>query len=174
MEDVLYYIGLGLLITFSLALKVGKTVARKGVKRSHTPKSVPPPGFPTFEALFEEIEKKNSNPAPQTEPVEWSSEAQSLETIFDEEEMYAQNRSNTTTKPHYNVAGTPSQKSKKDNKNNKNKKGNRADIPVQKDNKPQNKAQNKAQNSENEPISEDFNLREAVIYSEILKPKFEE
>ncbi|MBE6210893.1 MAG: hypothetical protein E7130_04610 [Rikenellaceae bacterium] len=165
MEDVLYYIGLGLLITFSLALKVGKTVARKGAKRSHTPKSVPPPGFPTFEALFEEIEKKNSNPAPQTEPVEWSSEAQSLETIFDEEEMYAQNRSNTTTKPHYNVAGTPPQK-----KGNNNKKDNRADIPVQKENKPQ----NKAQNSGNEAISEDFNLREAVIYSEILKPKFEE
>lgn len=165
MEDVLYYIGLGLLITFSLALKVGKTVARKGAKRSYTPKSVPPPGFPTFEALFEEIEKKNSNPAPQPEPVEWSSEAQSLETIFDEEEMYAQNRSNTATKPHYNVTGTPSQK-----KGNKNKKGNRADIPIQKENKPQ----NKAQNSENEAIPEDFNLREAVIYSEILKPKFEE
>lgn len=161
MEDVLYYIGLGLLITFSLALKVGKTVARKGAKRSHTPKSVPSPGFPTFEALFEEIEKKNSNPAPQTEPVEWSSEAQSLETIFDEEEMYTQSGSDITVKPHYNVAGTPSQKSKK---------GNRADIPVQKENKPQ----NKAQNSENEAISEDFNLREAVIYSEILKPKFEE
>lgn len=157
MEDVLYYIGLGLLITFSLVRKAGKKSARKGAKRSHTPQSVPPPGFPTFEALFEEIEKKSSKPAPQTEPAEWSSEAQSLETIFDEEESYMQN-----ARPSHQGA-TPSVAS-----------GAKQPIltSTPKEPKKSQKPTKKAQKGQNSDISEDFNLRDAVIYSEILKPKF--
>lgn len=151
MEDLLYYIGLGLIITFSLIRKAGKATARKGSKPANTPTTTPIPGFPPFEPMINSEHTPIDRPAPKITE-EQESEAQSLETIFDEEEVYTQNRGyedgrTTTNNIAEQTIATPK-------------------TPA--------KPQNRAEKAENSEILEDFDLRDAVIYSEILKPKFEE
>ncbi len=155
MEDILYYIGLGAIVIFSLSRKIGRTAAQKRRRRGeHTHQNVPiPTGFPQFEPLSEEIiiRHKQLN----TTPLDIQEETQSLETIIDEEHLYTKNFAQNTTKK-----GAP-------------RKGSRtAGKQSHKSSKPE--ANKSPQNRDNSPVSEEFDIQKAVIYSEILKPKFEE
>ncbi len=159
MEDILYYIGLGLIITFSLVRKSGKAAARKASKQSSKPKSDSAPGFPALESVIYEYtrtkETENAKQQSMTMKVDKFSEAQSLETIIDEEEEYMRR-----------TANAPKPKSKKT-------KAKATNNISAKTSSPANTVKS-VKNSENNAILEEFDLREAVIYSEIMKPKFEE
>ena len=85
--------------------------------------------------------------------VEQTAEMQSLETIIDEEEVYMREQ-----------AKAEARASMQSNAKKSLKQTTSAATPTPK----------VAKNGKNSVISEDFDLREAVIYSELLKPKFEE
>jgi hypothetical protein len=163
MEDALYYIGLGLFITFSLISRAGKTSAKKSKKRRSMPTEPQMENFPPIIPTYT-YKESSDNQAPKTviynpkAGIETPAEAQSLETIFDEEEIYIREQK---------------QKAKRAEKTQGSVKNNpkpAAHPTSPKSSQPQ-KTSQKSNNSAN---SADFDLREAVIYSEILKPKFEE
>ena len=92
-----------------------------------------------------------------TKSVNEFDEAQSLETIIDEEEEYMQ-KMTKARKPKNVAAGKPVQSK-----------------PVKQQVVPTASNSTKsATNSGDKVVLEDFDLREAVIYSEIMKPKFDE
>lgn len=158
MEDVLYYIGLGLIITFSLVRKAGKRVARKTSKQGSAPKTDSVFGLPTLESVIYEYTRTKESKSAGPKNVDEFDEAQSLETIIDEEEEYMQ-KNTKARKPKKNVtAGKPVQSK-----------------PVKQQMVPTASNSTKsATNSGDKVVLEDFDLREAVIYSEIMKPKFDE
>ena len=183
MEDILYYIGLGLIITISLARKAGKNSPKKGAGRVDSGNPTPIPGFPPINNVPEELKKfpqpEFSEPVvtkPQPQAPEYhyeevqsletitdeAPEAQSLETIFDEvrEAQYTYVSAKNNAK---NKAKAKSKTSKSSDAINAPKS---AQKPAKTDNKPQSEEQNE--------VLKDFDLRDAVIYSEILRPKFEE
>lgn len=192
MEDLMYYIALGLIITFSLIRKIGKAAAKKS-KGGNVHQTAPTPQTTgaSLSEIFKEMERVTKAQAEQAKaqmqtpttlaqstttmepmpvtyhhpqkaqsPVTYHhpQEAQSLENIIDEEELYlreqakraqaaqkAKKSANNSTKPH--KAQTTAKPSKERNKGN-------AEV--------------------NSTSSEEFDLREAIIYAEILNPKFEE
>ena len=180
----MYYIVLGLIITFSLIRKAGKATAKRS-KRGSTPKEMPTPqaAGASLSELLKEIEKAAKAQAKQSQsqtqmwtqtgtvqtkidsgmesaPVTYrqTHEAQSLETIIDEEELYLREqakRAQTAPKAKKSANNTP--------------KPNKARVTAQPP-----KGQNSNNKGGNNANSEEFDLREAVIYAEILKPKFEE
>ena len=183
MEDILYYIGLGLIITISLARKAGKNSPKKGAGRVDSGNPTPIPGFPPINNVPEELKKfpqpEFSEPVvtkPQPQAPEYhyeevqsletitdeAPEAQSLETIFDEvrEAQYTYVSAKNKAK---NKAKAKCKTSKSSDAINAPKS---AQKPAKTDNKPQSEEQNE--------VLKDFDLRDAVIYSEILRPKFEE
>ena len=166
MEDILYYIGLGLIITISLARKTGKNSRKKGAKRIDSGHPAPMPGFPPINDIPEELkhlmqpefsEPVATKPQPQTSE-HYFEEAQSLETIFDEIQ-----EANYTYVP---------AKSKATDANTDNNSSSASSTPqnTQKAAKTEKNIQIEEQNE----TTDNFDLREAVIYSEILRPKFEE
>lgn len=157
MEDVLYYIGLGLIITFSLVRKAGKRVARKASKQGSAPKTDSVFGLPTLESVIYEYTRMKEPKSAGPKSVDEFDEAQSLETIIDEEEEYMQ-KMTMARKPKNVAAGKPVQSK-----------------PVKQQVVPTASNSTKsATNSGDKVVLEDFDLREAVIYSEIMKPKFDE
>ena len=163
MEDVLYYIGLGLLIIFSLIRKAGQATAQKSKKTINPPMEAPMENFPPIIPTFAHDESVD-NQASRAErygkraDLENSAEAQSLETIFDEEELYEREQARKAKRAEQTqgqVKKAPKQI---------------AHPTLQKPSQQHKEAQ-KGGNSEN---LADFDLQKAVIYSEILKPKFEE
>ena len=183
MEDILYYIGLGLIITISLARKAGKNSPKKGAERVDSGNPTPIPGFPPINNMPEELKKfpqpEFSEPVvtkPQPQAPEYhyeeaqsletitdeAPETQSLETIFDEvrEAQYTYVSAKSKAK---NKAKAKSKTSKSSDAINAPKS---AQKPAKTDNKPQSEEQNE--------VLKDFDLRDAVIYSEILRPKFKE
>ena len=174
MEDVIYYIALGAIITLSLVRKAGKKNAKRH-QRVDMPTPTTQDAGAALSTLLAEIDKmakeaakeaQRNAPSPQNpqkfEPVvpnyHYKEEAQSLETIVDEIEIYKMEQAKKAK----------AAKKAKNNANNSNKPAAAPTTaaPVE----PQNKS-SKSDNSEN---SKEFDLREAVIYAEILKPKFEE
>ena len=158
MEDTLYYIGLGLIIVFSLVRKVGKVASSKS--KEHI--DIPTEDIQPIKTLFEELERRTAvenlpkaTPAKSPQRPESIGKAQSLETIIDEEDIYMQEKAKTTKK----AQKSASVKTKKSTHST-------PKEPAQ--------LQKTAKKDENGSISKEFDLREAVIYSEILKPKFEE
>ena len=183
MEDILYYIGLGLIITISLAHKAGKNSPKKGAGRVDSGNPTPIPGFPPINNVPEELKKfpqpEFSEPVvtkPQPQAPEYhyeeaqsleritdeAPEAQSLETIFDEvrEAQYT----------YVSAKNKAKNKAKAKNKTSKSSDAINAPKSAQKPTKTDNKPQSEEQNE----VLKDFDLRDAVIYSEILHPKFEE
>lgn len=175
MEDTLYYIGLGLIITFSLIRKARKEAAKSKSKRNSAPQNQPPAELSEIlnelkkmEDAYKSTQKqkrveastdtdstnKRAHAQSATMPTHNHNEAQSLEIIFDEEEFIKHGSD------HYKTTYTTVKESA-------------TKKAVANTNKAQ-KSENKAKNSENSTNGEEFNLRDAVIYSEILKPKFEE
>ena len=163
MEDLLYYIGLGLFIVFSLIRKAGKAAAQKSKKGENMPTEAPMENFPPIIPTYTYKSREDCQP-PQVKKYEQnidlntSGEAQSLETIFDEEDLYLKEQTKRFQ------AAQKAQKKANNSANTKN---------TQATTKSPNR-QNKGNISDNNTVSEEFNLREAVIYAEILKPKFEE
>lgn len=176
MEDALYYIGLGLIITFSLIHKARKVAAKSKSKRNSAPQNQLPAELSEIlnelkkmEGAYKSTQKqkrveastdtdstnKRAHAQSATMPTHNHDEAQSLETIFDEEEEFMKHGSD-----HHKTTYTAVKEGA-------------AKKAVANTNKAQ-KPENKAKNSENSTNGEEFNLRDAVIYSEILKPKFEE
>ncbi len=165
MEDLLYYIGLGAIIVISLvrkAGKIGKSATRKVSKQNNTPESAPIPGFPTFESVTYELKRvepdKNNKSVTIKMETNRPVEAQSLETIIDEEEEYMKKMCHKAPKPNVGEAGKSAQ----------------AKPAIGKEVHKAPKSHKTAQNSRNSAISKEFDLRDAVIYSEIMNPKFNE
>ena len=167
MEDLLYYIGLGVIITIAL---VGK--ARKKMETQANNNPLPPPEV--FERAIQELQRaaqqlSNSTATPETTPqpmakqpenikYTYTDEAQSLETIIDEVAIAME----PTAPKRKNRTQTPQNANYKANKHAE---ANNAPQPATTEHKSVNG------DSGNESA---FDLREAVIYSELLKPKFEE
>ena len=171
MEDALYYIVLGVIMTISLVGKTRKKARKIGEEH---PNTSPTPPSEAFERAIRDLqqtaqERVESIPTPKTMPqstitqpqrVEYTftEEAQSLETIIDEVVLATEFTSTSAT--------NPQQILKKAYKT--------ADKPAVANNTPQPIAveENIANNKQSDELT--FDLREAVICSEILKPKFEE
>ena len=172
MEDALYYIVLGVIMVISL---VGKTRKKAHKIEEERPNTSPIPPAEAFERAIRDLqqtaqERVESRPTPKTMPqstimqpqrVEYTctEEAQSLETIIDEVALATEFTSTSTTNPQQTL--------KKAYKT--------TDQPAVANNTPQQPIAAEDNIADNEHNDEStFNLREAVICSEILKPKFEE
>lgn len=198
MEDALYYIGLGLIITFSLIRKVRKEAAKSKSKRNSAPQNQPPAELSEIlnelkkmEGAYKSTQKqkrveantdtdstnKRAHAQSATMPTQNCNEAQSLEIIFDEEEEFMKHGSDHHKTTYTTVKESAAKKAVantgKAQKSENKAKNSTAKKAVANTGKAQ-KPENKAKNSENSTNGEEFNLRDAVIYSEILKPKFEE
>lgn len=179
MEDLLYYIGLGVIATISIVGKVRKEARKQGKKRPNA-NPIPPPQ--ALERAIQDLQraaqqmqsqpqpKKRVAPRPmpqtvmsrpQTTEYGYQEEAQSLETIIDEI-AYATEYTQSST---INLSQTPKKA---------NKKANKAIVATNRPNQQPATAENRATVNECSSESSDFDLREAVIYAEILKPKFDE
>jgi hypothetical protein len=127
------------------------------------PTEVPMENFPPIIPTYTYKSREDCQP-PQVKKYEQnidlntSGEAQSLETIFDEEDLYLKEQTKR-----FQAA----QKAQKKTNNSVN--INSAQVTTK-----SSKSQNKGNISDNNTVPEEFNLREAVIYAEILKPRFEE
>ena len=171
MEDLLYYIGLGAVITISLVRKVRKSAAKQAKKSGKGFATDPIPHSQALERVLQELQK-NSQPYVESTPTghtvaqtstspsqsaehHYANEAQSLEEIIDEVAL-ARESSNKRAK-------TPKKSHKKAQKS-----------PIIESTQPTATAKEKVCTNEQIKKSDDFDLREAVIYAEILKPKFEE
>ena len=183
MEDILYYIGLGLIITISLARKAGKNSPKKGAGRVDSGNPIPIPGFPPINNVSEELKKfpqpEFSEPVvtkPQPQAPEYHyEEAQSLETITDEapEAQSLETIFDEVREAQYTYVSAKSKAMNKAKAKNKTSKSSDAINAPKSAQKPA-KTDNKPQSEEQNEVLKDFDLRDAVIYSEILRPKFEE
>ena len=170
MEDLLYYIGLGAVITISLVRKVRKSAAKQAKKSGKGFATDPIPHSQALERALQELQK-NSQPYVESAPTghtvaqtstspsqsaehHYANEAQSLEEIIDEVALATNSASKRPKKP---------QKAQKKAKN----------SPIT-ENTQQTIIKGKSAINEQSVESNNFDLREAVIYAEILKPKFEE
>lgn len=188
----MYYIALGLIITFSLIRKISKAAAKES-KRGNVHQTAPTPQTTgaSLSEIFKEMERvakaqaeqakaqmqtpttlaqstTTMEPMPVTyhhpqkaqSPVTYHhpQEAQSLENIIDEEELYLREQAKRAQ---------AAQKAKKSTNNST--KSRKAQETAK-----SSKGQNKGNIEVSSTTSEEFDLREAVIYAEILNPKFEE
>ena len=179
MEDLLYYIGLGVIATISIVGKVRKEARKQGKKRPNA-NPIPPPQ--ALERAIQDLQRAaqqmQSQPQPrkkvaprpmpqtvmsrpQTAEYDYQEEAQSLETIIDEI-AYATEYTQSSTA---NLYQTPKKA---------NEKANKAIVATNTPNQQPTTTENRAAVNECSSESSDFDLREAVIYAEILKPKFDE
>lgn len=157
MEDIIYYIGLGLIITFTLVRKASKTAAQRRTMQKGEPETSPIPEISSIETLFEELAKRaNIEMAkPATSSVEMEGDSVPA-THFED---------NTPANRVEKSSPAPKKRAKSAQAKNP--------IPAAQAPKKGEIERNTEKNKQNE-IAEEFDLREAVIYSEILKPKFDE
>ena len=184
MEDLLYYIGLGVIATISIVGKVRKEARTQGKKRPNA-NPIPPPQ--ALERAIQDLQRAaqqmQSQPQPKPQPrkkmvaprpmpqtmmsrpqtaeYDYQEEAQSLETIIDEIAYAAEYTQSSTA----NLSQTPKKA---------NEKANKAIVATNTPNQQPASTENRAAVNECSSESSDFDLREAVIYAEILKPKFDE
>ena len=170
MEDLLYYIGLGAVITISLVRKVRKSAAKQAKKSGKGFATDPIPHSQELERALQELQKlsqpyvestptghtvaQTSTSPSQSAEHHYANEAQSLEEIIDEVALATNSASKRPKKP---------QKAQKKAKN----------SPIT-ENTQQTIIKDKSAINKQSVEYNDFDLREAVIYAEILKPKFEE
>ncbi len=170
MEDLLYYIGLGAVITISLVRKVRKSAAKQAKKSGKDFATDPIPHSQTLERALQELQKlsqpyvdstptghtvaQTSTSPSQSAEHHYANEAQSLEEIIDEVVLATNSASKRPKKP---------QKAQKKARN----------SPIT-ENTQQTIIKDKSAINKQSVESNKFDLREAVIYAEILKPKFEE
>lgn len=183
MEDILYYIGLGVIITISLARKIGKNRPKKGAERAGHGLPTPMAGFPPINNVPDELKKfpqpEFSKPVvtkPQPQAPEYHyEEAQSLETITNEapDAQSLETIFEEVREAQYTYVSAKSKAKNKAKAKNKTSKSTDANIAPKSAQKPA-KTDNKPQSEEQNEVLKDFDLRDAVIYSEILRPKFEE
>ena len=171
MEDVLYYIALGVIMVISLVGKTRKKARKIGEEH---PNTSPIPPSEAFERAIRDLQQtaqkqEESRPTPKTMPQStimqpqraeytYTEEAQSLETIIDEIAFATESASTSTINPQQTL--------KKAYKT--------ADKPAVTNDTPQPIGVEENITDNEHSDKSDFDLREAVIYSEILKPKFEE
>ena len=171
MEDLLYYIGLGAVITISLVRKARKAAAKQAKNSDKGLATDPIPHSQALEKALRELQKSSqprvestptsyttsqtSTSSPQSAEYHYADEAQSLEIIIDEVAL-ARESSNKRAK-------TPKKSHKKAQKS-----------PIIESTQQTATAKEKVCTNEQIKKSDDFDLQEAVIYAEILKPKFEE
>ena len=161
MEDLLYYIGLGAVITISLVRKARKAAKQQTAQQANNNPATPAmPSQTEIEQMLYQWGKPKQHTQTTTttsvypSQIEYKDEAQSLEVIIDEVAIATEPTSKRPSKP---------QKAHKKAKNAA------STATAQQRVTTQNNTIN-----EQDTKSNDFDLREAVIYAEILKPKFEE